>query len=150
MKTIKNQIGKMAVVIMVIFSMISCTKEEIKNPYPTPQSGSYNISENDSSGIANLMTEAEIVDDLIDEAPVDGVYKTGRIIAENYNARLEMVYMIDSVESVKLSIPLNNDNGYLNITGKGTLSKSDGTIITNPVIINTTDGRGRGHVTLMR
>lgn len=30
MKTIKNQIGKMAVVIMVIFSMISCTKEEIK------------------------------------------------------------------------------------------------------------------------
>lgn len=85
------------------------------------------------------MTEADIVDDLIDEAPVDGVYKTGRIIAENYNARLEMVYMIDSVESVKLSIPLNNDNGYLNITGKGTLSKSDGTIITNPVIINTTE-----------
>ena len=49
MKTaIKKQIGKMALVLMVIFSLISCTKETT-DPLATPQSGSYNISKNDAS-----------------------------------------------------------------------------------------------------
>lgn len=147
--SIKTQIGKIALVCMVIFSLVSCKKEET-NPYPTPQSGSYNIRENETSGIANLMTEAEIVDELITAVPANSIYKNGRIIVENYNARLEMQYMIDSVETVKLSVPLTNDNGYLlDMTSKGTLSKSDGTIISSP-IVKYKGPKRRGHVTLLK
>lgn len=148
MKTIKTEIGKIALVLMVIFSLVSCTKEKT-DPLATPQSGSYNISENDASSIANLMKEAEIVDLLSSAAPVDGVYKTGRIIAINANAKLEMHYQIDSTELVKLSIPLTNDKGYLDMTEKGTLTKSDGTVISNPTIVST-KVRRNGHVTLLK
>ncbi|HUM52987.1 MAG TPA: hypothetical protein PK431_14280 [Chitinophagales bacterium] len=143
----KTQIGKMALVFMVIFSLASCTKEET-NPYPTPQSGSYNIIENESSRIANLMTEAQIVDQLSSAAPVDGVYKTGRIIAINANAKLEMQYQIDSTELVKLSVPLTNENGNLKLTAKGTLTKSDGTILLEPSV--PTSRKCPGHVTLLK
>lgn len=148
MKSLKNQIEKIALVLMVIFSLVSCSKEKV-NPYPTPQSGSYNISNNDTSSISNLMTEAETVDKLSAIAPATGVYRTGRIIAENSVPRLEMQYLIDSTELVKLSIPLTNDNGYLDMTNKGTLTKSDGTIISNPVIAYMGPKR-TGHVTLMK
>lgn len=148
MKTIKSQIGKIALVIMVIFSLISCTKEET-NPYPTPQSGAYNISENDASGIANLLTEAQVVDLLSDIAPVDGVYKTGRIIAINANAKLEMQYQIDSTEVVKLSVPLINTKGNLKLTNKGMLTTSTGTVLSEPSIPAQTTSY-TGHVTLLR
>ena len=148
MKTIKTQIGKIALVLMVIFSLASCTKEE-KNPFPTPQSGSYNISKNDASGIAGLLTESQVVDLLSDEAPVDGVYKTGRIIAINANAKLEMQYQIDSTELVKLSVPLLNTKGNLSLTNKGTLTKSDGTILSEPTISSRSSDYV-GHVTLLR
>jgi hypothetical protein len=146
--SIKTQIGKIALVFMVIFSLVSCTKEET-NPYPTPQSGSYNIIENESSGIANLMTEAQIVNLLSSAAPVDGVYKTGRIIAINANAKLEMQYQIDSTELVKLSVPLTNTKGNLSLTKKGTLTKSDGTILSEPTI-SSRSSNYVGHVTLLR
>lgn len=150
MKTIKNQIGKMALVLLVILSMVSCTKEDVKNPYPTPVSGSYNIKENDTSGIANLMTEAEIVDLLSVAAPVDGIYKTGRIIAENSIPRLDMQYLIDSSEVVKLSIPLINEKGYLTLTKKGKLTTSSGTVLSEPTIPTSNSTRRGGHITLMR
>ncbi len=145
--TIKTQIGKMALVIMVIFSLISCTKEET-NPLATPKTGSYSISENDASTIPNLMKEAEIVDLLSSAAPVDGVYKTGRIIAENARPRLEMQYLIDSTQLVKLSVPLTNTKGNLLLTNKGTLTASSGTVLSEPSV--PTSRKYPGHVTLLR
>lgn len=149
-KKLKNQIRKMSLALVVILSLVSCTKEK-NNPYPTPTSGSYNISKNDSSGISNLYTEAEIVDLLSEAAPTDGVYKTGRIIAENSKPRLDMQYLFRSREIVTLSIPLTNSKGYLDTTDKGTLTKSDGTVIANP-IINQMGSKKLfvGHVTLLR
>jgi hypothetical protein len=149
MKTqIKNQIGKIALVLLVIFSLASCTKEETKNPYPTPKTGAYNISENDSSSIPNLMKEAEIVELLSSAAPVDGVYKTGRIIAINANAKIEMQYLIDSSQLVKLNVPLLNTKGNLTLTGKGTITANSGAVLSEPTV--QTSSKYVGHVTLLR
>ena len=149
MKTIKTQIGKFALVCMVIFSLISCTKETT-DPLATPKTGSYNISKNDASGIAGLLTEAQVVDLLSDEAPVDGVYKTGRIIALDSKPKIEMQYLIDSTQLVLLSVPLINTKGNLTLGDKGTVTASDGTLLSGPAIPIAKKVDYVGHVTLLR
>ena len=149
MKTIKTQIGKFALVCMVIFSLISCTKETT-DPLATPKTGSYNISKNDASGIAGLLTEAQVVDLLSDEAPVDGVYKTGRIIALDSKPKIEMQYLIDSTQLVMLSVPLINTKGNLTLGDKGTVTASIGTILSEPVITESKKRDYVGHVTLLK
>lgn len=147
--TIKTQITFATVIFIAIFSLISCKKTEIKNPYPTPKSGSYDIKANETSGIANLMTEAEIVEALTDVTSERRVYTGGRIVAENYNASLEMEYTMDAIGKVKLSIPLTNDNGYLIMTDTGTLTKIDGTVISS-VSMKSKERHLTGHITLLK
>ncbi len=149
MKTIKTQIGKFALVCMVIFSLISCTKETT-DPLATPKTGSYNISKNDASGISGLLTEAQVVDLLSDEAPVDGVYKTGRIIALDSKPKIEMQYLIDSTQLVMLSVPLINTKGNFTLGDNGTVTASDGTLLSGPAIPIAKKVDYVGHVTLLR
>ena len=91
-----------------------------------------------------------MVDLLSDEAPVDGVYKTGRIIALDSKPKIEMQYLIDSTQLVLLSVPLINTKGNLTLGDKGTVTASIGTILSEPVIAESKKRDYVGHVTLLR
>lgn len=156
MKTLlKKQIGKISIMALIVLSCMSCKKENIK--HPTPNAGSYNISENAASGITDLMSQDEILQLFEPIIPGEYTFESGEIKVEDGQACLVLrtrgkATLTEFTIRCDLVNP-ENEGGLTLASGEYTLSSSDASSSPSTHPIPSLASKKKtyvGHVTLLK